>query len=210
MKFKDTLNMILSEGKDKKLTKDDIRDMVENGEDITKLDVSHIKDFSEMFMDISDFNQDISKWNTKNAVDMSYMFSGCEKFNQNLSKWNVKNVTNMTNMFFECTNFNQNLSKWNVKKVLDMSNMFEGCQSLRQNFNDWDVDSIEDAGRIFANCIKMYFEDIKELPWWFDVESPDDTISEIELNNANAWGAFDDDGPLPDEDDLADWLENEN
>ena len=99
MKFKEKLNEILSEGKDKKLTKDDIRKMAINGEDVTKLDVSHIKDFSEMFKDLKDFNQDISKWNTKNAVDMTEMFSDATKFKCNLNKWNTKKVKDADYIF---------------------------------------------------------------------------------------------------------------
>ena len=50
----------------------------------------------------TNFNGNISKWNVSNVKDMSNMFSGCESFNYDISNWDVSNVKNMHHMFFRC------------------------------------------------------------------------------------------------------------
>src|SRR5574344_876257 len=93
--------------------------------DISKWDTSKVTDMSDMFM-YSYFNQDISKWNTSNVKDMSKMFDGSD-FNQDISKWNTSKVTNMRRMFAQ-SDFNQDISNWNVSNVKDMTDAFLKCQ----------------------------------------------------------------------------------
>ena len=46
-------------------------------------------------MSAESFNGDLSKWNVSNVRDMEDMFYEARSFNGDLSKWNVSNVTNM-------------------------------------------------------------------------------------------------------------------
>ena len=45
------------------------------------------------------YNVDISKWNVSNVKDMSEMFNSAVKFNQFIGDWNTGNVENMSYMF---------------------------------------------------------------------------------------------------------------
>ena len=55
-----------------------------------------------MFSNCKKFNSDLSKWNVSNVKNMAGMFIGCEKFNCNISKWDVFNVEDMSDMFYKC------------------------------------------------------------------------------------------------------------
>ena len=79
-----------------------------------------------MFNRCTEFNQDISKWDVSKVKNMSFMFAGCESFNQDISSWDISNVTDVRYMFHECTSFNQDLSSWTID-VDDIHNMFKDC-----------------------------------------------------------------------------------
>jgi surface protein len=95
--------------------------------DISKWNVSKVKNMSSMFYNCEAFNQDISQWDVSKVKDMSWMFGECKNFNQDISQWDVNNVTYMESMFYNCKNFNQYLSQWDVSKVENMQDMFVGC-----------------------------------------------------------------------------------
>jgi len=81
------------------------------------------------------FNGDISKWDVSNVKDMKYMFY-YSSFNGDISKWDVSNVKDMKYMFCNCYNFNCNLSNWNISNVKYMENMFFGS-NLQKNPPSW-------------------------------------------------------------------------
>jgi len=49
----------------------------------------------------SQFNGDISKWDVSNVKDMSNMFEKSE-FNRDISKWKLNNKVNIDDMFKDC------------------------------------------------------------------------------------------------------------
>merc|ERR1712037_313315 len=75
----------------------------------------------------SAFNQDLSKWDVSAVKNMRYMFADASAFNQDLSKWDVSAVRNMQNMFIHASAFNRKLcgDAW-VQSKADKSHMFIG------------------------------------------------------------------------------------
>ena len=118
-------------------TKEELQDLLKqlieergNEGDFNDIDVSKIKDMSEVFDNINNrdkINGDISNWDVSNVEYMGYMFYGCDSFNQDISNWDVSNVINMASMFYGCESFNQDISKWNVSKVNIANNIFYNC-----------------------------------------------------------------------------------
>ena len=49
--------------------------------DLNGIDVSDITDMSELFTDLDPHNINISKWNVSNVKDMVSMFDNCKNFN---------------------------------------------------------------------------------------------------------------------------------
>ena len=94
--------------------------------DLNDIDVSKIEDMSHLFS-FTNFNGDISRWDVSHVKDTHGMFSGCNKFNCDISRWDVSNVENMDRMFWYCKNFRQNLDTWDVSNVNDMYRMFYEC-----------------------------------------------------------------------------------
>ena len=100
---------------------------------------------------LQSFNGDISKWDVSNVKDMAWMFNGAESFNQDLSKWDVSNVENMSYMFKDAKSFNGDISEWDVSGVTDMRCMFSGAESFNQNLSDWNVVG-KYVDYIFSDC----------------------------------------------------------
>ena len=56
------------------------------------INISNVRNMSNLFKVARNFNDDISWWITSNVTNMTNMFNGATKFNQNLSGWDVSNV----------------------------------------------------------------------------------------------------------------------
>lgn len=134
--------------------------------DFNNIDVSRVKDFSQVFANINgaymslttsvrDKNFDVSNWNMSSAMNTSLMFANQKKFNCDLSKWNVKNVTYMNDMFNGCEEFNSDLSKWDVSRVKDMTRMFFNCKKFNQDLSKWNVSHVKDMDYIFYGCSEL-------------------------------------------------------
>lgn len=148
--------------------------------DLSKLDVSHVKNFSSMFSQYSGTAiPGISSWNTGSATNMNQMFGQSTTFNQDISSWDVSNVTDFSNMFLSNTAFNQPLNSWDTSsaenmygmfqaalafnqplngwngktgKVTNMSSMFKQARAFDQNLNGWDVSSVSNFGNMFFDA----------------------------------------------------------
>ncbi len=79
---------------------------------------------------------DISKWDVSKVKNFSLMFAFTD-FAGDLSKWNVSAAENMKGMFYASPYFNADISKWDVSKVKNMNYMFSGAQSFMQDLSSW-------------------------------------------------------------------------
>jgi surface protein len=165
-----------------------LKEMIINGEDVTKVNTSQIIDMSGLFTlnrGVNGFfNQDISKWDVSNVTNMANMFYQTQLFNQDIGKWDVSNVTNMSNMFSMSKSFNQDISKWNVSKVTNMSGMFSDIEGFNQDISRWDVSNVTNMNKMFNNYYSCPYEN-HDLSRWnvSSVIEHEDFISEVCKNN---------------------------
>ena len=100
--------------------------------DISKWDVSSVRDMGEMFGHASVFDADISKWDVSVVTDKRGMFNNADAFNADISNWIVSAVTNMRYIFFHVNAFDADMSKWDVSSVTGMTSMFHYASSFNQ------------------------------------------------------------------------------
>ena len=143
--------MIEAQLKNAPITIEKLKEMIANGEDVTKVNTSKITDMSYMFSNEKEFNQDISNWDVSNVTNMKSMFYNAYKFNQPIGKWDVSKVTNMADMFHDAREFNQPIGNWNVSKVTTMKSMFAANAStvFNQPIGNWNVSNVKDMSMMF-------------------------------------------------------------
>ena len=129
-----------------------LREMIENGDDVTRVCTSRITDMSNLFLYKQTFNLNISTWDVSNVTNMNHMFFRAENFNQDISNWDVSSVTNMAQMFNLAFAFNQDISSWDVSSVDDMMNMFADAISFNQDISMWNVGIVINMSRMFDNA----------------------------------------------------------
>ena len=112
--------------------------LAQYGKDLSKLNVSGIKDMSNLFQNFNfsivkqmQWNLDISEWNVNEVENMESMFANSKGFNQDLNRWNVYHVKNMKNMFLNCKDLYQSFSNWIIEKSTETDGMFSGCDKYK-------------------------------------------------------------------------------
>ena len=132
-----------------------LRQMIANGDDVSKVVTSRVISMSGLFINKSEFNQDISSWDISNVTDMQYMFGGASSFNQDIGSWDTSRVENMRLMFKGATNFNQNIENWDLSNVTQIWSMFEDAQSFNQPIGEWDTSGVTSLNNMFLNAINF-------------------------------------------------------
>lgn len=126
--------------------------MIDNGDNIERVCVSHITDMKNLLRGERTFNQDISTWDVSNVLTMSGMFFNAEDFNQSIGNWEVDAVTNFAQMFQNAESFNQKLNGWNVSQATVMSRMFKGATLFDNPLNRWDVSNVTRMTSMFEGA----------------------------------------------------------
>ena len=127
------------------VSEEQLREMITNSENTSRVCTSKITDMSEMFF-MSDYRRDISSWDVSNVTDMSEMFYR-SIFNGDISNWDVSNVTDM-NLMFRSSLFNGDISNWDVSSVVDLSEMFV-LSEFNGVISNWDVSNVTDMSEMF-------------------------------------------------------------
>ena len=65
------------------------------------MDVSRLDSLASVCLP-DNFNCDISKWDVSNVKNMCALFKGCVKFDRDISGWDVRNCTAHDEMFSGC------------------------------------------------------------------------------------------------------------
>ena len=139
---------------------------VDRNIDVSRWNVSNVKDMTSMFNSYTNFNCDLSNWDVSNVKSMKGMFQNCDKFEgKGLDKWNVSNVKDMYCMFIDCENLNCDFSGWDVSNVIHMHYMFYGCKKFDCDLSNWDVSNVKDKRYMFYNCTSL-----KNKPSWYEEE----------------------------------------
>ena len=163
--------------------------------DISKWDVSNVKDMSKLFHR-TDFNGDISQWDVSNVKDMNNMFA-YSNFNRDISNWDVSNVLDMQSMFSN-SSFNGDISKWNVGNVVDMSWMFRHSV-FTGDISKWNVSNVVNMQSMFSDSefngdINQWnVSNVNEMQWLFNSSKFNKNISNWNVSNViNMKGMFED------------------
>ena len=130
--------------------------------DVSKLNISNIKDLSYYFRGCSSlYSLNIEYWDTKEVRNFSGMFTGCSSLTElRLYFWDTRKVTMMNTMFAGCTNLRDlRLEGWNTQSVNLMINMFSGCSAITSLYLS------EDFGRMGGGVGSL---DLSALIKWTD------------------------------------------
>ena len=147
-KNRDELKQIISE----RLKKRDYVDKKIVPVDLNDIDVSGIKDFSDVFKGYDLTDVDMSGWNTHNANSFDHMFMDATgMYNLDISNWDVSNVHIMHSTFAN-TDFNGNISEWDVSNVLYFNSMFKSNPYFDGDISKWDVSNASEMAGMFWNA----------------------------------------------------------
>ncbi len=124
---------------------------------ISKWDVSHVTNMSELFAGHSKmtFDEDIGAWDVSKVTTMKGMFYRAKAFNQRIGNWDVSKVENMDSMFSEASTFNQPVGAWDVSKAITMEGMFHSASEFNQPIGDWDVSKVKGMSWMFYSASKF-------------------------------------------------------
>jgi surface protein len=132
----------------KKVTKEELRDAILAGEDISLLDYSEVTDMSNMFKGCRSLIS-IPEIDTSKVTDMSYMFGGCSSF-KTITEIDTSKVTKMNSMFYGCHSLTS-IPEMDTSEVTDMSYMFNKCSSLT-SIPEMDTSKVTDMNWMFSGC----------------------------------------------------------
>lgn len=139
-----------------------LKEMIDNGADVTRTVTTFISDFSYLFYSNQLFNQDIGSWDTSSVQDMSYMFYGASSFNHDLNYWDTSSVQDMSFMFRRSTSFNGDVKDWDTSSVENMEYMFAIAPSFNHPIGEWDVSNVESMRGMFFNDFNVVESDFNQ------------------------------------------------
>lgn len=125
--------------------------------DLSKLNVSNIKDFSYLFFH-SLFNGDISNWNVSNGITMKEMFFYAV-FNGDISRWDIKNVLDFE-AAFHYAEFDGDISDWCFNENVYCNIIFSNNRKFKKKYSK---KTIPTSTKEFLKWFEENRGNIKEL-----------------------------------------------
>ena len=160
----------------REIERDELVEMIINGEDITKVNYSKITNMSFLFSNNNELKSvpnlevgnvtnmlgmfencenlvDVGNIDTSGSYNLAYMFQGCRKL-RSVPKFDTRNVQTAYKMFYGCKNL-EYINMTNLSKIEEVSKIFFGCKSLKENL---DLCFSIDKGHIFnmTNVLNIY------------------------------------------------------
>lgn len=118
---------------------------------LTKWNVSKVKNMSGMFRDCSLLNSiNINTWNTANVTDMSHMFSGTMINDLSLGL-DTSNLTTIEGMFYASNINNLDLTNFDTSNITNMDSTFYKLTSNILDISNLNVSKLEIASYMFDN-----------------------------------------------------------
>ena len=111
------------------------------GSGIGNWDTSSVTTIAKIFSN-GWFNQDISKWDVSKVKNMLNAFNGAHKFDQDLSGWNTSSVENMSTTFRRAVRFKSDISGWNTSSVTDMRSFLKETEDFDHDLSGWTVNNV--------------------------------------------------------------------
>jgi len=111
-----------------KVTKEILRQMILDGEDISKLDYSHIADMSYMFCGCKEIIE-TPLIDTSKVKHFGNMFSGCKNLKK-INKMDLSSAIHLTDMFQDCISL-EKVDEIIAPEAKDLLQMFLGCTLLK-------------------------------------------------------------------------------
>ena len=111
------------------------------GSGIGNWDTSSVTTIAKIFSN-GWFNQDISKWDVSKVKNMLNAFNGANKFDQDLSGWNTSSVENMSTTFRRAVRFKSDISGWNTSSVTDMRSFLKETEDFDHDLSGWTVNNV--------------------------------------------------------------------
>ena len=185
----DEISLVKKESTAPCLTRTELNNKLENGEDVTKVNTSCIKDMSNLsYYMPKEFHQDLSNWDVSNVTNMANMFANGKDQGPdmrgivilsvgNLSHWDVSKVTNMQGMFagFSDGMSSLQISNWDTSNVTNMENMFLTPWDPKKldlvDISKWNVQNVSNHANFFSRTVT------NKQPKWRDIKGDSELIS---------------------------------
>lgn len=120
--------------------------------DLSRWDVSNVRDLHQLFRWSNVQQANISKWDISRVVELGLLANLAKDYNEDLSGWDTSSVTSLTKTFMDASSFNQDISIWNTESLTTMSNAFRNALAFDQPIGAWDVSNLQKMTRTFQGA----------------------------------------------------------
>ncbi|MFC6176332.1 BspA family leucine-rich repeat surface protein [Companilactobacillus huachuanensis] len=142
---------------------------------LENFDTNGTTDMSRMFQNLTKLKTvDLNKLNVSHVTNISNIFlnSGLESID--ISDWDVSSLKNVNNLFYDMPDLTSVKMFKDFKNISSVSGMFQKSKIKNLDVSDWDMSNIKDASMMFAessietlNVSGWNLENANNLVWMF-------------------------------------------